>query len=51
VADFLKHHHVIAASDRAIADLGPAVVALAEAEGLDAHAESIRLRLERGDQQ
>ena len=48
VADFLKHHHVVTASDAGVATLGPAVVALAAAEGLDAHAESIRMRLDGG---
>ena len=46
VDDFLKHHHVITV-DRSVysADgLGGAVATLADAEGLDAHAESIRLR-------
>jgi histidinol dehydrogenase len=47
VDDFLKHHHVITV-DRSVYDeggaLADAVTALAEAEGLDAHAESIRLR-------
>ncbi len=47
VDDFLKHHHVVTvdrdvyAADGALAD---AVRVLAEAEGLDAHAESVRLR-------
>jgi histidinol dehydrogenase len=47
VDDFLKHHHVITV-DRSVyapgAPLASAVEALASAEGLDAHAESIRLR-------
>lgn len=47
VDDFLKHHHVVTvdrdvyAAQGALAD---AVRVLAEAEGLDAHAESVRLR-------
>ncbi len=45
VADFVKDHHVISASSETMSTLGPHVVALAEVEGLDAHAESIRLRL------
>ncbi len=47
VDDFLKHHHVIAVDESVYAPdaaLGEAVAVLAEAEGLDAHAESIRLR-------
>ncbi|UDY36024.1 histidinol dehydrogenase [Dermatobacter hominis] len=44
VDDFLKHHHVITVDGEAFDQIGPAVQALAEAEGLDAHAESIRLR-------
>ena len=46
VDDFLKHHHVITVA-RAVFEpegLGDAVATLADAEGLDAHAESIRLR-------
>lgn len=45
VSDFLKDHHVVTVSAEGLAHLGPHVVTLAEAEGLDAHAESIRLRL------
>jgi histidinol dehydrogenase len=44
VGDFTRQHHVVTASPDGFAVLAPAVVALAEAEGLDAHAESIRLR-------
>ncbi|MBS1837583.1 MAG: histidinol dehydrogenase [Actinobacteria bacterium] len=44
VDDFLKHHHVISVSADGFDRIGPAVVSLAEAEGLDAHAESIRIR-------
>ncbi len=47
VDDFLKHHHVITvdrAAYEAGGELADAVRVLAEAEGLDAHAESIRLR-------
>ena len=42
--DFRRHIHTVSAEPRAIAELGPAVVALAGVEGLPAHAESIRLR-------
>jgi histidinol dehydrogenase len=44
VDDFLKHHHVITVDGDAFDAIGPAVAALADAEGLAAHAESIRLR-------
>ncbi len=44
VDDFLKHHHVITVRGDAFDRVGPAVRSLAEAEGLDAHAESIRIR-------
>jgi len=42
--DFRRHLHAVSADRRAITELGPAVIALAEVEGLPAHAESIRLR-------
>jgi len=42
--DFRRHVHAVSADRRAIAELGPAVIALATVEGLPAHAESIRLR-------
>ncbi|MEZ5341354.1 MAG: histidinol dehydrogenase [Acidimicrobiales bacterium] len=45
VADFTKDHHVVVVDEVGIAELGPHTIALAELEGLDAHAESIRLRL------
>ncbi len=45
VADFTKDLHVVTAGSDALADLGPHVVALAGAEGLDVHAESVRRRL------
>ena len=45
VLDFLKRTSFIDASAEAMAALGPAAVALAEAEGLPAHAQSVRLRL------
>ena len=47
VADFVKHHHIVELSTDGLAQLGPHVIALADAEGLDAHAQSIRLRLDR----
>ncbi|MBO0886723.1 MAG: histidinol dehydrogenase [Acidimicrobiales bacterium] len=44
VDDFLRRIHVIDVDEEALLELGPHVVALAEAEGLAAHAESVRLR-------
>ena len=45
VGDFLKDHHVVTASAEGLAAVGPHVIALADQEGLAAHAESVRLRL------
>lgn len=45
VFDFLKRTTWIAADAVSLARVGPAAIALAEAEGLDAHARSIALRL------
>ena len=47
VADFLKEVHVISASKETISTLGIHAVVLAETEGLDAHAESIRRRMKK----
>jgi histidinol dehydrogenase len=47
VFDFLKRTTWVAAEAAALAEIGPAAVALAEAEGLHAHARSIALRLNR----
>ena len=46
VLDFMKRTSFIDASAEAMAALGPSAVALAEAEGLPAHAQSVRLRLQ-----
>ena len=46
VFDFLKRTTWVAADAAALARVGPAAIALAEAEGLDAHARSIALRLQ-----
>jgi histidinol dehydrogenase len=46
VDDFTRHHHVITASARGIQEVGPAAATLATAEGLDAHAQSINMRLD-----
>ena len=48
VFDFLKRTTWVAADADALARVGPAGVALAEAEGLQAHARSIALRLGQG---
>jgi histidinol dehydrogenase len=45
VYDFLKRTTFVSASQAALDQVGPAAVALAEAEGLQAHARSIALRL------
>ncbi len=46
VLDFLKRTSFMAANRASLARIGLAAVTLAEAEGLDAHAESVRIRLE-----
>jgi histidinol dehydrogenase len=43
--DFRKHLHAVQITPAALRALGPHVVTLAEAEGLPAHAESVRRRL------
>ncbi len=45
VLDFMKRTSFISLDDAALADIGPAAVALAHAEGLPAHAKSVELRL------
>ena len=45
VLDFMKRTSFIDASAQAMAALGPAAISLAEAEGLPAHAQSVKLRL------
>jgi histidinol dehydrogenase len=44
VADFVKHVHVVTASEEGLRRAAPAVIALAETEGLPAHADSVRWR-------
>ncbi|MBV8980430.1 MAG: histidinol dehydrogenase [Acidimicrobiia bacterium] len=44
VDDFLKWIHVVSLGEGALARLAPHVAAIAEEEGLPAHAESVRLR-------
>jgi len=45
VTDFMKRTSFLGVDESALAELGPATVALAEAEGLPAHARSVALRL------
>ncbi len=45
VADFMKRTTFLDCTGAGLAAIGPAAVALAEAEGLAAHAESVRVRL------
>lgn len=47
VDDFCKHVHVVDLDERALRALAPHVQAMASAEGLDAHAASVRQRVER----
>ncbi len=47
VMDFLKRSSVISCSPDGLSRIGPAAMTLARAEGLDAHALSISLRLDR----
>jgi histidinol dehydrogenase len=44
--DFRKHVHAVRVSPDALRALGPKVIVLAETEGLPAHAESVRRRLD-----
>jgi histidinol dehydrogenase len=46
VADFTKDIHVVTLDRAALRAVGPHVVTLAEAEGLPAHADSVRRRIE-----
>jgi histidinol dehydrogenase len=45
VFDFIKRSSIIACDGAALGAIGPSAIALAEAEGLDAHALSIAIRL------
>jgi histidinol dehydrogenase len=47
VADFQKHVHVVTLGAAALRRAAPFVRALAEAEGLEAHADAVRMREER----
>jgi histidinol dehydrogenase len=46
VDDFRKHIHVVDVGRDGLARLAPHVIALADSEGLPAHADSVRIRLE-----
>lgn len=46
VETFLKHSSLIQYSPAALNKMGSAIIALAEAEGLDSHADSVRFRIE-----
>ncbi len=46
VGDFMKDVHVVSVDSFGLESMGDHVIALAEAEGLDAHAASIRIRRE-----
>jgi histidinol dehydrogenase len=48
--DFRKHIHAVGVTSEALRELGPKVITLAETEGLPAHADSVRLRLDALDQ-
>jgi histidinol dehydrogenase len=48
VLDFMKRTSILKCGPEQLKALGPAAVALGEAEGLEAHARSVRLRLDRG---
>ena len=49
VLDFVKRTSLIRCDADALAEIGPAAIALAEAEGLPAHARSVAIRLNRRD--
>ena len=47
VADFMKRTSLVRCNEESFAALAPAAIRLAEAEGLDAHALSLSIRLDR----
>jgi histidinol dehydrogenase len=49
VLDFMKRTTIVGCDDASLRRIGPAAVALAEAEGLGAHALSVKLRLDSED--
>ena len=46
--DFLKRHSVIKITKSGIERLGPSVINLAQHENLEGHANSIKIRLKKG---
>jgi histidinol dehydrogenase len=48
VLDFMKRTSILKCSAESLRELGPAAIALGEAEGLDAHARSVAIRLNLG---
>ena len=48
VLDFMKRTSILKCGPEQLKKLGPSAVALGEAEGLEAHARSVRMRLDRG---
>ena len=50
VLDFMKRSSIMGCDAEALTRLGPAAISLAEAEGLDAHALSVAIRLDRPNQ-
>lgn len=44
VRDFMRHQHVVSATDAGLLRVTPHVAALAEVEGLEAHARAMRMR-------
>jgi histidinol dehydrogenase len=48
VLDFMKRTSILKCSADALAELGPAAIALGEAESLTAHARSVSIRMNRG---
>ena len=49
VLDFMKRTSLLSCDAGEPRAIGPAAIALAEAEGLDAHARSVAIRLNLGD--
>jgi len=49
VLDFMKRTSIVSCDAASLKAIGPAAITLAEAEGLDAHARSIAIRLNLGD--
>jgi len=47
VLDFMKRTTILECSEASLAEIGPAAITLGEAEGLDAHARSVAIRLNR----